>query len=620
MKWGTEISIHRLGWTTILSVGAAFVLGSCSVPGIRQMENPDLGTPRLNAFAQPQRTIPETRAFLRASGEGLGTKNSRETLMAARQEFREDPSEEHALVLAELLSDRGEKLAEKDALSAAGYFLGAAEVALPVALQKESDVLREIYNFCCGRVAMLLYENRVDLSRDQTIKGPEKDWVLNAYRHRPGLIPQHAADEVWATSHLKLKGFEKEERIVQEGYGASMVGHRFGTPDRVATTPFLASVGMSLPASVTFDFSGDGNRVELAVYDALLRDEGILGGQIVPLSIDYTAPLATLASHVPDHQAGFKGMLNPDRDALESGLFEIEPHRPDQIPVIFVHGLMSSPGTWTGAVNSLRADARLRETYQLLVFFYPTGFPIPHNAALLRNSLRDYQEFYDPHRRNSNMRRTVLIGHSMGGILSNMQLRDSGDSLESQILTKPIAEIDSFTPEQKKLLSDATLYTANRDITRAIFVASPHRGCELASGWVGHFGNSLIHFRSPFDSWRKGPLSSSSEITSLGAEMLRKPPTSIQELESNSLILTTVLEQPLHPGVVLHSIIGNHNGMKPDTESSDQVVPYWSSHLDNAVSEKVVKANHISITENEDAIQEIRRILYLHAGMGKVPE
>jgi hypothetical protein len=54
-------------------------------------------------------------------------------------------------------------------------------------------------------------------------------------------------------------------------------------------------------------------------------------------------------------------------------------------------------------------------------------------------------------------------------------------------------------------------------------------------------------------------------------------------------------------------------------ESSDTVVPYTSAHLDEAVSEKVVHATHTSILSNPEAIEEMRRILYLHAGKRYTP-
>jgi hypothetical protein len=73
-------------------------------------------------------------------------------------------------------------------------------------------------------------------------------------------------------------------------------------------------------------------------------------------------------------------------------------------------------------------------------------------------------------------------------------------------------------------------------------------------------------------------------------------------------------------GVPYHSIIGdrgkggNLDHTKP--ESTDGVVPYWSSHIDGAQSEVIVPSGHWS-NQHPMAIAEVRRILYLH--LGKAP-
>jgi len=47
--------------------------------------------------------------------------------------------------------------------------------------------------------------------------------------------------------------------------------------------------------------------------------------------------------------------------------------------------------------------------------------------------------------------------------------------------------------------------------------------------------------------------------------------------------------------------------------SSDGIVPYWSSHMEGAESELIVPSDH-SAHQNPKAIQEVRRILVLNLG------
>ena len=42
------------------------------------------------------------------------------------------------------------------------------------------------------------------------------------------------------------------------------------------------------------------------------------------------------------------------------------------------------------------------------------------------------------------------------------------------------------------------------------------------------------------------------------------------------------------------------------------MVPYWSSHLNAALSEKIVPYPHETVFEKPEAIDEIERILRLH--------
>ena len=63
-------------------------------------------------------------------------------------------------------------------------------------------------------------------------------------------------------------------------------------------------------------------------------------------------------------------------------------------------------------------------------------------------------------------------------------------------------------------------------------------------------------------------------------------------------------------GVTEHSIIGNRGKEGPLAESSDGVVPYWSSHISRAASEKIVPAGHGAI-DHEETVVEVKRILKL---------
>jgi hypothetical protein len=60
-----------------------------------------------------------------------------------------------------------------------------------------------------------------------------------------------------------------------------------------------------------------------------------------------------------------------------------------------------------------------------------------------------------------------------------------------------------------------------------------------------------------------------------------------------------------------HTIIGDHSrGDSPN--SSDGVLPHWSSHLDGARSEEIVPSDHAA-NENPPAINDVLQVLKRYA-------
>lgn len=82
-------------------------------------------------------------------------------------------------------------------------------------------------------------------------------------------------------------------------------------------------------------------------------------------------------------------------------------------------------------------------------------------------------------------------------------------------------------------------------------------------------------------------------------------------MEPGSLLMKILPVTPFAPGVSGHSIIAVE-GEGPLDEGNDGVVAYKSAHLEGMESEFVVRSGH-SCQSNTHTIQEVRRILLLHA-------
>ena len=76
----------------------------------------------------------------------------------------------------------------------------------------------------------------------------------------------------------------------------------------------------------------------------------------------------------------------------------------------------------------------------------------------------------------------------------------------------------------------------------------------------------------------------------------------------NPLLITMATRRVVPP---CHSIIGNRGLPGPLAQSSDGIVPYWSSHLSYSNSEVIVPGPH-SCYDYPESIAELKRILHVH--------
>ena len=112
-----------------------------------------------------------------------------------------------------------------------------------------------------------------------------------------------------------------------------------------------------------------------------------------------------------------------------TGLSLLRPYTRGQIPVVFIHGLWSNPWSWDRMIAELEADPSLADRYQFWTFGYSTGDPIPYSASLLRRDLDEVRRKFDPDGSDAAFDRMVLVGHSMGGLLTKMMVQESGTRL-----------------------------------------------------------------------------------------------------------------------------------------------------------------------------------------------
>ena len=152
-----------------------------------------------------------------------------------------------------------------------------------------------------------------------------------------------------------------------------------------------------------------------------------IGGRKIPLELDLSTPLAYMAKDPPPFHFLFY-MLRPEETGSMQGLYRFEAFDPNRIPVVLVHGLMSDTRTWLQMINTLRSDPAIRKKYQIYGFSYSSGNPVINSAAFMRRALTaERDRIVKAGLSTDKFDQMVLVGHSMGGLLSRLAVSESGN-------------------------------------------------------------------------------------------------------------------------------------------------------------------------------------------------
>ena len=428
-------------------------------------------------------------------------------------------------------------------------------------------------------------------------------------------------DQFVSTTTLEVQGLRNRYR--RPGLGAPLAAslapgqasanvigaERLGPRTKVAVTALLhlEDARASLASGQV--------RGRLEVYAADQTSMVTVDGQAQPLEFDSTAALASTLDHSPLYEIEIAALMRGGtiaralpRDRTQDGLFMLRPYRPGKSPVVLVHGTASSPVRWAELINELGGDPQIREQFQIWVFIYDTGNPIGYSAGRLRAALTATVQQLDPEGKDPALRRMVVIGHSQGGLLTKMTAIDSGTQFWDRISKKAFEEIQ-VSPEIRALLQQSVFFTPLPFVERVVFVATPHRGAIMAGRRLGALAARLITMPVAVFGGLSEAVASTGDEKLVAA--LRRPPTAIDNMSPRNPALRILASISVPSRIPAHSIIAV-KGDGPKEEGDDGVVTYQSAHIDEAVSELVVRWNH-SCQGQPEVIEEIRRILLEHA-------
>ncbi len=615
----------------ILLLFAVLGSGCAQTSWVRVREvpaNPLAGPLQLLSTSGPQPTARTMLLLRRYNLEDEVKHHSQELLVKLHEIVKQEPSAEKLYSLAELAYLAGER-------------------AEPVNRQRAL----EMHGLAVVNAYKYLFDNRFGLYRnpyDPEFRGAcdlyngALESMLRIIKKQGELVPGtshtiHTANQtVEATIVLRGNGWRAEDfenfRFVSDyeirnlqnqyhnfGLGVPLIAvrkhHANASPDEKFYPP-----GMSFPVTAFMrvlpnqGHSGEHHVAHLELYDPLNTSEISVEGRRVPLESDLTTPLAYALNtkQLRNLDSSTVGLLNPAQTEKIQGLYMLEPYQPGKIPVLMIHGIWSSPITWMEMFNDLRGAPEIRERYQFWFYLYPSGQPFWRSAAELRQDLAEAREIIDPGHRQTALDQMVLVGHSMGGLVAELQTLDSGNDFWNIVSDKPFQLIKA-TDQTKQDLANTFFFRPNPSVKRVITIGTPFRGSKVANSTTRWIGSKLINLPQMIIHDRQ-------ELYKENKDLLRKPNlidvlTSIDSLAPDSPILPVMLDSKPAPWVKHHNIVGKipeKGFIGHVVGGSDGIVAYNSAHLENAQSEIIVNADHSAINRHPLSVLEVHRVLLEH--------
>ncbi|MGH7306652.1 MAG: esterase/lipase family protein, partial [Candidatus Rokuibacteriota bacterium] len=416
------------------------------------------------------------------------------------------------------------------------------------------------------------------------------------------------------TSELEVRGLGMRYR--RPGLGASLaaptrpIDAAASTRDMVAPRmKVLATALLRIPQARRALVQSQPLTATLELYLAWDAESVSVAGERVPLEADPTAALALSFTGVPIVEIEMFGLLGriTGEFANRPPLVSTSPYKPGLIPVVFVHGTESSVLRWADMYNRLLADAEIRSRFQFWFFQYDSGNPIVMSSLGLRDAMTTALARLDPTGSDPALKQMVLVGHSQGGLLVKMQVINSGDHLWNAASRKPLAEL-TLMPGDRELLQHAMFVEPVPQVTRVVFICTPHRGSFVAASTLIEDAVRLL-LNPPL------PMSAFAIDIARNPGAARNPfvPSAIDNMSPHSNFIRALEDIPVASSVTVNSIIAvDTDG--PVTQGDDGVVKYSSAHIEPVESELVVRSSH-SAEGNPHTIEEVRRILRKHAGL-----
>ncbi len=400
-----------------------------------------------------------------------------------------------------------------------------------------------------------------------------------------------------------------EQKRVRAGIGLPVAIH-VENPD---SSILMELAGRTYAATVRLNYRGE-KKPELVIINSLKREVTMVGGRSVALAADFSshADLFWEVSSLDDE--GIAAMFRPGGLKRRPQLYLTEDYDPEKIPLVLVHGLTSSPSIYAPLGSELRSRKALRDRYQIWHFAYPTGTPWINSASSFRDEIRIHRKLLDPAGTNSNWDNMLVVGHSMGGLVTRTAVSENSKELYEVVFDRPL---DQLRGSQRKIekIRRSLLAEPLPEPKRVIFIATPHRGSSMADWGIIHLLSSFILLPADLVQDTFDVITLNQFAVSRPMQTLDRLPTGLDTLSPRSPFIKALDKMQIRDNVKVHSIVGVKD-FSLFGGLGDGIVPYSSAHLDDVETELVVDEPH-SMVEKPEVVAEVIRLLEVHAGLGE---
>lgn len=399
---------------------------------------------------------------------------------------------------------------------------------------------------------------------------------LNSISKRPGLGISFVAslNDRYTTTIRQLLVSSLSGRLAQDKVAVNEVdaADSSAANTRIYPSGHLLMTGLIKPAGNSVLDVLSSRQLDIHLYNPYRSESTTILGEEYPLAANFSAGYGMWLAENQLDGVGYLNLITRQPEARLPKLFMLEPYDPDKRVLIMLHGLASSPATWVNLTNDILNDDKLRDNYQVWQIFYPTNLPILENRYQIQQLIEATYQQTDASGKNTASQNSVIISHSMGGIIARMMLSDDNlannlEALELQdaklLGSSSELEIDETFRQAigNDELGDRLKLKTLSQVDTAVFLSSPFRGTDYADRWFTRALRRIVYLpvglvKTVTDNLATIATQGDLAQNPLGALYLQN---GASQLSNQSSFIKLTKDISINERITYHSIIANND-------------------------------------------------------------